>query len=70
MRRLGMRCRKSASMPGKCDPQMQFDFLNEELLPRLEEAKKGERRVFFVDAAHFVDRRVATGVATGLEQPL
>lgn len=54
MRRLGMRYQKSASVPGKCDPQMQLDFLNEELLPRLEEAKNGERRVFFVDAAHFV----------------
>jgi transposase len=54
MRRLGMRYQKSAAVPGKCDPQMQFDFLNVELLPRLEEAKNGERRVFFVDAAHFV----------------
>lgn len=54
MRRLGMRYQKSAAVPGKCDPQMQFDFLVDELLPRLEEAKRGERRVFFVDAAHFV----------------
>lgn len=54
MRRLGMRYQKSAAIPGKCDPQAQFDFLNGELLPRLEEAKKGDRRVFFVDAAHFV----------------
>ena len=54
MRRLGMKYRKCAAMPGKGDPQTQFDFLNDELLPRLEEAKKGKRRVFFVDAAHFV----------------
>lgn len=54
MRRLGMKYQKSAAMPGKCDPQLQFDFLNDELLPRLEEAKEGKRRVFFVDAAHFV----------------
>ena len=33
---------------------MQFEFLESELLPRLEEAGRGERRVFFVDAAHFV----------------
>ena len=46
MRRLGMKYRKSAAMPGKCDVQMQFDFLDNELLPRLEEATKGERRVF------------------------
>lgn len=54
MQRLGMTYQKSAAMPGKCDPQMQFEFLNDDLLPRLEEAKKGDRRVFFVDAAHFV----------------
>jgi transposase len=54
MVRLGMRFRKCAAVPGKADPQMQFAFLEEELLPRLEEARRGERRVFFVDAAHFV----------------
>lgn len=54
MRRMGMRYQKSAAVPGKCDPQMQFNFLNDELLPRLEKARKGECRVFFVDAAHFV----------------
>lgn len=54
MVRLGLRFRKTAAVPGGCDVQLQFDFLNEELLPRLEEAKKEQRRVFFVDAAHFV----------------
>src|SRR5690606_10058781 len=54
MRRLGMKYQKSASMPGQADPQMQFDFLRDELLPRLEEAREGKRRVFFVDADHFV----------------
>ena len=54
MVRLGMKFRKTAAVPGGCDAQLQFDFLNEELLPRLEEAKQGQRRVFFVDAAHFV----------------
>lgn len=54
MVRLGMKFRKCAAVPGKADPQMQFEFLQEELLPRLEEARKGQRRVFFVDAAHFV----------------
>lgn len=54
MVKLGMKFRKCAAVPGKADPQMQFEFLQEELLPRLEEARKGERRVFFVDAAHFV----------------
>lgn len=54
MVRLGMKFRKCAGIPGKADPQLQFAFLEEELLPRLEEARRGERRVFFVDAAHFV----------------
>jgi transposase len=54
MVKLGMKFRKCAAVPGKADPQMQFEFLQEELLPRLEEARKGQRRVFFVDAAHFV----------------
>ena len=54
MKRLGLRHRKVAGVPGKADPQLQLDFLAEELLPRLEEARNGERRVFFVDAAHFV----------------
>lgn len=54
MVKLGMRFRKCAAIPGKADPQLQFEFLEDELLPRLEEAKKGQRRVFFVDAAHFV----------------
>jgi transposase len=51
MKRLGLRYRKTAALPGKADGQMQFDFLNMELLPRLQEAKEGTRRVFFVDAA-------------------
>jgi hypothetical protein len=46
MVRLGMKFRKCAAVPGKADPQMQFDFLQSELLPRLEEARRGERRVF------------------------
>ena len=54
LKRLGMRYRKSASIPGKSDPQQQFDFLRNELEPRLVEAAHGRRKVFFVDAAHFV----------------
>lgn len=54
LKRLGLSYRKTAAVPGKADPQLQFVFLQEELLPRLEEAQKGKRRVFFVDAAHFV----------------
>ena len=54
MKRLGMRYRKSGSIPGKADPQLQFEFLRNELEPRLIEAAQGKRKVFFVDAAHFV----------------
>lgn len=54
MKGLGMKVRKACSIPGKADPQLQFEFYTLELLPRLEEAGKGERKVFFVDAAHFV----------------
>jgi transposase len=46
MKRVGLTYRKTASIPGKADPQMQLVFLQEELLPRLEEARKGNRRVF------------------------
>lgn len=54
LKRLGLSYRKTASVPGQADPQLQLAFLEEELLPRLEEAQQGMRRVFFVDAAHFV----------------
>jgi len=54
MKRLGLAYRQAAAIPGGADPQMQLDFLTDELLPRLEEARRGKRRVFFVDAAHFV----------------
>lgn len=54
MKGLGMKIRKACSILGKANPQLQFEFYNAELLPRLTEAGKGERKVFFVDAAHFV----------------
>ena len=54
MKRLGMKARKGCPIPGKVDPQLQFEFYTHELLPKLEEASKGERKVFFVDAVHFV----------------
>ena len=54
MKKLGMKARKSSSIPAKCDPQLQFQFYTHKMLPRLEEAAKGERKVMFVDAAHFV----------------
>jgi len=54
MKTLGMKLRKTAPVPGKCNHQLQFDFHTGEMLPRLEEARLGERKVLFVDAAHFV----------------
>lgn len=41
-------------IPAKADPQVQADFLKNEMEPRLAEAQAGKRAVYFVDAAHFV----------------
>ena len=41
-------------MPAKADYGEQSEFLDGELLPRLEEAKRGKRTALFVDAAHFL----------------
>jgi transposase len=54
LKSIGMKCRKVGSIPAKADPQRQETFKKDELEPVLEEAKKGQRKVFFVDAAHFV----------------
>jgi transposase len=42
------------TVPAKADHREQADYLNNKLLPRLEEAERGKRAVLFVDAAHFV----------------
>lgn len=54
LKRLGMRCRKVGMIPAKADVAEQERFKKDTLEPRLEEAKAGQRAVFFVDAAHFV----------------
>jgi transposase len=54
MKGIGMKLRKACSIPGKADGQLQFEFYASEMLPRLAEAGRGTRKVFFVDAAHFV----------------
>lgn len=54
MKSIGMKARKACPVPGKVDPQLQLEFYTHELLPKLEQARRGERKVFFVDAAHFV----------------
>ena len=50
MKKMGMSLKKCSSIPAKADPQLQFNFYCEEMTPRLEEASRGERNVFFVDA--------------------
>lgn len=54
MLRFGMRYRKAGQIPGKANAEKQLEFLDEKLLPKLQEAAEGKCRVFFVDAAHFV----------------
>ena len=41
-------------IPAKADPDEQAAYLYKDIQPRLEAAQKGQRAVFFVDAAHFV----------------
>jgi transposase len=58
--RLGLRWRKTAAIP--VPPQKTVDehareqmaFVQDKLGPRLEQARRGQRQVYFVDAAHFV----------------
>lgn len=58
--RLGMRCRKVGFVPGQAtDPDKiaeQEIYKKEQLEPRLQEAKAGKRKVYFLDAAHFIYR--------------
>jgi len=54
LRRIGMKRRKIGMIPAKADTEEQEKFLKTEMTPRLEEAKAGNRAVFFVDGAHFV----------------
>ena len=54
MKRLGFKCLQPGSAPGKANVGEQLDFFEQSLRPKLEEAKEGKRKVFFVDAAHFV----------------
>jgi transposase len=59
LKSLGMKPRKvgtlpAKALPAKADVQRQAEFRDSQLQPRLEEAKTGQRAVFFVDAAHFV----------------
>jgi transposase len=60
LHRLGLKPRKTAAVPippkSTLDEHVktQKEFLENELEPRLAEARQGTRQVYFVDAAHFV----------------
>lgn len=54
MQSIGLKRRKTGSIPAKADVEKQKAFLESELEPRLKEAREGKRNLFFVDAAHFV----------------
>ncbi len=60
LKRIGCRIRKMGHVPGKTDDPGKIDeqetFRQDSLEPLLEQAKRGERVVFFMDAAHFVHR--------------
>jgi len=45
---------KTGAVPKKADPAIQKVFEENELQSRLQEAKEGRRKVFFVDAAHLL----------------
>jgi hypothetical protein len=51
---LGLKYRKVGAIPAKADIDVQQKYHDEQLQPRLEEAKIGNRQVYFVDATHFV----------------
>jgi transposase len=58
--RLGLRWRKTGAIPVPPKKTVQehareqANFLEQKLEPRLEQARRGRRQVYFVDAAHFV----------------
>lgn len=54
LHRMGMKFRKVAAIPAKANPEVQEAFKKKDLEPRLAQAKEGTRKVYFVDAAHFV----------------
>jgi transposase len=60
LHRLGLKPRKVAAIPvpprSSLDEHVktQAEFLENKLEPRLEEARRGRRRLYFVDASHFV----------------
>jgi len=54
LKKMGLKRLKVGQVPAKADKEKQAAFLEQELKPRIEEAKQGKRQLFFVDASHFV----------------
>jgi transposase len=54
LKNLGLKRLKVGHIPAKANPEKQKVFLEQELEPRLAQARQGKRHLFFVDAAHFV----------------
>lgn len=54
LKALGLRRLKVGSIPAKVDVEQQERFKQQELEPRIQEARAGRRTLYFVDAAHFV----------------
>ena len=51
---MGMKCRKVGMLPAKANPEVQEAFKTQKLDPVIAQAQAGQRKLFFVDAAHFV----------------
>lgn len=56
LKTLGIKRLKVGQIPAKTDVEAQQTFVDEELEPRIAEANAGKRALFFVDAAHVVQR--------------
>lgn len=51
---LGVKFLKTASIPAGAKPEVQREYHDKELQPRIQEARDGKRTLYFMDAAHFV----------------
>ncbi len=56
LKSLGIKRLKVGQIPAKADVEAQQKFVEEQLEPRIDEANAGKRALFFVDAAHVVQR--------------
>ena len=54
MKRHGLRYLQTGHIPAKADTAKQQQWVKEKLDPSIEEAKKGECHLLFMDAAHFI----------------